>query len=84
MLLALDTQLHPVIGWRLLLPVFAAAILGGIGRPYGAIAGGMVIGIAQEMSTLAISPAYKPAVAFGLMVIVLIVRPKGIFAGRTA
>ncbi|MEX0921146.1 MAG: branched-chain amino acid ABC transporter permease [Rhodovibrionaceae bacterium] len=83
MFLALDTQLHPVIGWRLLLPIFAAAILGGIGRPYGAIAGGLVIGLAQELSTLAISPAYKPAVAFALMVVVLIVRPKGIFAGRS-
>ncbi len=83
MLLALDTQLHPVMGWRLLLPVFAAAILGGIGKPYGAIAGGMVIGLAQELSTLVISPAYKPAVAFALMVVVLIVRPKGIFSGRS-
>ena len=80
--LAMDTRLHPVMGWRLLLPVFAAAILGGIGRPYGAIAGGMVIGIAQELSTLVVSPAYKPAVAFAIMVVMLIVRPTGLFGGR--
>ncbi len=79
--LAIDTQLHPVMGWRLLLPLFAAAILGGIGKPYGAIAGGMVIGIAQEMSTLVITPDYKPAVAFALMVIMLLVRPTGLLGG---
>lgn len=79
--LAMDTQLHPTMGWRLLLSVFAAAILGGIGKPYGAVAGGMVIGIAGEMSTLFLSPAYKSAVAFALLVTMLIVRPKGLFGG---
>ena len=81
--LGLDTRLHPEMGWTLLLPIFAAAILGGIGKPYGAIAGGMVIGIAQEMSTLWIAPAYKPAVAFAILVVMLIVRPTGLFAGRS-
>jgi branched-chain amino acid transport system permease protein/neutral amino acid transport system permease protein len=80
--LGMDTRLHPVMGWRILLPVFAAAILGGIGRPYGAIIGGLVIGLAQEYSTTVISPSYKPAVAFALMVLMLIVRPTGLFAGR--
>lgn len=80
--LAIDTHLHPVMGWKMLLPLFAAAILGGIGKPYGAIAGGMVIGIAQEMSTLTFSPAYKPAVAFALMVFMLVLRPAGLFGAR--
>ncbi|MBB4265040.1 branched-chain amino acid ABC transporter permease [Roseospira visakhapatnamensis] len=80
--LAMDTRLHPVMGWSVLLPVFAAAILGGIGRPYGAIAGGMVIGMAMELSTMIIDPTYKPAVAFGLMVLMLIVRPQGLFKGN--
>ncbi len=80
--LGLDTRLHPLMGWRLLLDVFAAAILGGIGRPYGAIVGGLVIGIAEEMSTLVFSPAYKPAVAFAILVVLLIVRPTGLFGGR--
>jgi branched-chain amino acid transport system permease protein/neutral amino acid transport system permease protein len=81
--LGLDTRLHPIMGWKLLLPVFAAAIFGGIGKPYGAIAGALVIGIAQEMSTLVIEPSYKPAVAFGLMVIMLIWRPTGLFRGKS-
>ena len=79
--LGIDTRLHPVMGWTTLLPVFAAAILGGIGRPYGAIVGGMIIGISMEMSTLFISAAYKPAVAFAIMVVMLIFRPQGIFKG---
>lgn len=80
-MLGMDTRLHPVMGWNMLLPLFAAAIVGGIGRPYGAIAGGMLIGVAMEMSTLFIEPAYKPAVAFAIMVMMLILRPQGIFKG---
>lgn len=76
--LGMDTRLQPDLGWNLLLPVFAAAIIGGIGRPYGAIMGAMVVGIAGEMSTLVIVPSYKPAVAFAIMVLVLILRPSGI------
>lgn len=81
--LGLDTRLHPEMGWTLLLPIFAAVILGGIGKPYGAIVGGLVIGIAQEASAYVISPAYKPAVAFAILVIMLIFRPTGLFAGRS-
>jgi len=82
--LGLDTRLHPVMGWTLLLPIFAATILGGIGKPYGAILGGLVVGIAQEVSTLVIEPDYKPAVAFAIMVIMLIVRPTGLLGGRSS
>ena len=80
--LGMDTRLNPIMGWRLLLPVFAAAILGGIGNYYGAIVGGVIIGVVQEISTLFISPAYKPAVAFAIMVIMLVARPTGIFGGK--
>ena len=80
--LGMDTRLHPVMGWRVLLPIFAAAILGGIGRPYGAIVGGLVIGLAQEYSTVFLDPPYKPAVAFAIMILMLIVKPTGLFGGR--
>lgn len=80
--LGLDTQLNPTMGWRLLLPIFASAILGGIGSPYGAIVGGLIIGLASELSTLILSPAYKSAVAFAILVLMLIVRPTGLFGGR--
>ncbi|HDI11728.1 MAG TPA: branched-chain amino acid ABC transporter permease, partial [Candidatus Acetothermia bacterium] len=57
-------------------------VLGGIGSPYGAMAGGMLIGITQELSTAFISTAYKPAVAFGILVLMLILRPQGLFGRR--
>jgi branched-chain amino acid transport system permease protein/neutral amino acid transport system permease protein len=80
--LGMDTRLNPLLGWNLLLPVFAAALLGGIGKPYGAIAGGFLIGIASEVSTMFLEPVYKPAVAFALIVVLLIVRPTGLMRGR--
>ena len=80
--LGMDTRLNPIMGWRLLLPVFAAAILGGIGSFYGAILGGLTIGIVQELSTVFITPAYKPAVAFAIMVVMLVFRPRGIMGGK--
>ena len=81
-LLAFDTHLTPVMGWNLLLPLFAAVILGGIGSPYGAMFGGLVIGISQEMSTLIISASYKPAVAFTIMILMLIIRPSGLMGKK--
>lgn len=88
-LLGYDTQLKPMMGFEILLPIFAAAILGGIGSPYGAMAGGLVIGIAQELVAFPwlgtgplISPSYKEGVAFAIMVIMLIWRPSGLFKGR--
>ncbi len=87
--LGMDTQLTGTMGWNLLLPVFAAAILGGIGRPFGAIAGGMVIGLAEELSSYPwltdaplLAPSYKTGVAFAMMVALLIWRPSGLFGGR--
>jgi branched-chain amino acid transport system permease protein/neutral amino acid transport system permease protein len=80
--LGMDTRLNPLLGWNVLLPVFAAALLGGIGKPYGAVAGGFVIGIATEVSTMFMAPVYKPAVAFALIVILLIVRPTGLMRGQ--
>lgn len=79
----LTVQILPEMGFNLLLFLFAAAILGGVGSIYGAILGGMVIGIAADLSVLFISPAYKPAVAFTLMILVLLIRPSGILGEKT-
>ncbi len=86
---ALNTSAHPNLGWNLLLPMFAAAVLGGIGKPMGAMAGGFIIGMAEELSSYhwigddaLISPSYKTAVAFVIMVGLLIFRPQGLFKGR--
>lgn len=80
--LAMDTHLIPVMGWNLLLPMFAAVILGGIGSPYGAMFGGLVIGISQEMSTLFISASYKPGVAFTIMILMLLIKPSGLMGRK--
>ena len=81
--LAIDSRLTTMMGWSALLPVFAAAILGGLGRPYGAILGGMSIGIVSELSTAVIDPSYKPAVAFVVMILMLVVRPTGLLGARS-
>jgi neutral amino acid transport system permease protein len=80
-MLGLVEAVRPNMGWFLILPLFASVILGGIGNPYGAIAGAFVIGIAQELSTYIIRPEYKQGVALLIMVLVLLVRPQGLFKG---
>ncbi len=82
-LYAMDVQLHPGLGWNFLLPLFAATILGTIGNMYGALLGGLIIGVVQQLSTAFLLPTYKPAVAFLFMILVLLIRPKGIFGGRS-
>ncbi len=81
-LMGIEAQLLPQMGWSFLIPFFAAAILGGIGNPYGAFVGAMIVGICQQVSTAFLSPAYKPAVAFVIMILVLLVRPRGLM-GRS-
>ena len=81
-LYGIDVQLHPYMGWNFLIPLFAATILGTVGNIYGALVGGLVIGVAQQVSTAFMMPTYKPAVAFILMILILLVRPKGIFGGK--
>lgn len=79
------TTLEPTAGFNELFLFFAAVILGGIGRPYGAMLGALIIGLATEMSGMFVDAAYKTAIAFAILVIVLLVRPEGIFAvkGKT-
>jgi neutral amino acid transport system permease protein len=74
----------PNFGFALLLPIFAAVVLGGIGSAYGALVGGLALGLAMEVSTWnalagGAPPVYKPVVAFGILVLVLLVRPQGVF-----
>ena len=80
-LYALIQTARPNMGWFLIMPMFASIILGGIGNPYGAIVGAFIIGIAQEVSTYWIPTEYKVAVALVVMVLVLLVKPQGLFRG---
>jgi len=79
-----QTTFDPNFGFQLLLPIFAAVVLGGIGSAYGALAGGLVLGIATELSTWpslfgGVNPVYKPVVAFVVLAAALLVRPQGLF-----
>ncbi|WP_053948771.1 branched-chain amino acid ABC transporter permease [Halolamina sediminis] len=69
------------VGWRLLLLVFSGVILGGIGSVYGAIGGGIIIGIASRLSLVWIPSDFARVVAFAVMILVLLYRPSGLFSG---
>ncbi|HKH15482.1 MAG TPA: branched-chain amino acid ABC transporter permease [Solirubrobacterales bacterium] len=73
------TQLQPELGFELLLPIFAAVVVGGIGNAFGALAGGVALGLVIEWSTLFIDSRWKTAIGFVVLILVLIIRPQGIF-----
>ena len=81
MMFGVKAVVMPELGWELLIPAFAAMILGGIGSPAGAVAGGVLLGIASELSVPLVGPSYKIAVAFAVLLLVLLVRPRGL-AGK--
>jgi branched-chain amino acid transport system permease protein len=70
-------------GWRLLLFIFSGVILGGIGSVYGAIGGGILIGIASRMALIWIPSGFARVAAFTVMILVLLYRPSGLFSGVT-
>ena len=72
--------LTPTIGFTFLVVVFAASVIGGLGRPYGTMAGALIIGLAMEVSAAYIPAEYKTSVAFILLILTLLVRPSGLFA----
>ncbi|HEX2240486.1 MAG TPA: branched-chain amino acid ABC transporter permease [Actinomycetota bacterium] len=79
MMLGIKTIVSPEFGWEMLLPSFTAAILGGIGSPAGAVLAGLVLGVAKEISTPVVGFTYKIALAFIIMLGVLLIRPRGLF-----
>lgn len=81
----LNASLHPERGFFVLLAIFAAVILGGIGSAYGAMAGGLVIGLAYEATPYipGLDAGYKFATTFVIMILILLVKPEGIFGGST-
>ncbi|HEV8594244.1 MAG TPA: branched-chain amino acid ABC transporter permease [Thermoplasmata archaeon] len=96
-LLGVALDVRTTLGFNVLLFVFAAVIVGGLGSPYGAMLGGMVVGIAQELSVaflawlgrpdvldLSFATAYKPIAAFAIMIIVLLIRPGGLAGGKVS
>ncbi|MET0256952.1 MAG: branched-chain amino acid ABC transporter permease [Methylobacterium sp.] len=79
LILGMKTVVTPDMGWNMLLPSFAAAVLGGIGHPLGAVVAGVLLGVVQELATPFVGFTYKIAVAFAVLMLVLLVRPRGLF-----
>ncbi|WP_086072920.1 branched-chain amino acid ABC transporter permease [Bordetella genomosp. 9] len=73
------TVVYPDAGWNMLLPAFAAAVVGGLGNPLGAVMGALLLGLLQELSTPFVGFVYKIALGYVFMMIVLLLRPRGLF-----
>lgn len=82
-MLGLVVQIRPTMGAELLLPLFAAAILGGIGSVPGALLGGLIVGLAEAATVQWVGAEWRAAVAFILLIAMLLLRPAGLF-GRPA
>jgi len=82
-LYGMTVQLRPELGFSLILPLFAAAILGGAGSLYGAVIGGLVVGLSENLSVMIIPTTYKPAVPFLLILAILFFKPEGLFGERS-
>ncbi len=79
-LLAMDTNLEPTMGLTNLIKAFAAVLVGGAGNVWGALLGGLFIGIAENLSVAFFSPGYKDFISFAAIILVLLFRPRGLFA----
>jgi branched-chain amino acid transport system permease protein len=81
-LIGLTVQVRPLLGFELLLPLFAAVILGGVGSVWGALAGSLVVGLAEALAVPLIGGEYRAAVAFLVLIAVLVLRPAGLGGAR--
>lgn len=82
-MLGIDSNINPTMGFLFLIPIFAAVILGGIGDPVGAVVGGYALGIGQNLSIIFIPSEYTPAFALLILIIGLLTRPSGLFGEAT-
>jgi branched-chain amino acid transport system permease protein len=82
MLIGLDTSIDPLTGFRVILSVFAAAVVGGLGSIPGAALGALVVGIGEEMAGVLLEPAYRTVTAFLAILLVLTLRPQGLLGRR--
>ncbi|MDA9503920.1 hypothetical protein XI09_03735 [Bradyrhizobium sp. CCBAU 11386] len=83
-LAGLDRTVDPLLGWNYQIPVFAAAILGGLGSPLGAVVGALLIGLAEELSTLVLPVNDRQVVSFAIILVLLLIRTQGLFGRRAA
>lgn len=79
----ITVQLRPTMGAELLLPLFAAVILGGIGSVWGSVVGGLLVGLTESLSVAVVGAEYRTASAFIVLIVILMIRPNGIFGERS-
>jgi branched-subunit amino acid ABC-type transport system permease component len=77
-----ETTLSPTTGFNELFIIFGAVILGGLGRPYGAMLGALVVGVLTEVAGQYMNAAYKTSIAFAFVIVLLLFRPQGLFAAK--
>jgi branched-chain amino acid transport system permease protein len=82
MLIGLDTSIDPLTGFRAMLSIFAAAVVGGLGSIPGAVVGALTVGIGEEFATMLLAPSYRSVVGFLAILLVLVIRPRGILGQR--
>ena len=80
--LGVSEQLQFDMGFKLLLLIFAAVVLGGLGSAYGAMVGGFIVGVVVEVSTFWVATEFKTAVGLGVLILMLLLRPQGILGSR--
>jgi branched-chain amino acid transport system permease protein len=78
-MVGIDSAIDPLMGFKLILSIFAAAILGGIGSATAAAGGAFFVGLAEEVSTIWLPATYKSAIGFAMIVFILLFRPAGLF-----
>jgi branched-subunit amino acid ABC-type transport system permease component len=72
------------LGALFLIPMIAAAVIGGVGQPYGAMLGGLIVGVSSELAGAVTDPSYKDVVAFLILILFLLIRPRGLFGSATS
>jgi len=81
-LIGLDTNLQPTMGFNITVKAFAAVVLGGLGSVPGAIVGGFLIGVAENLGVWFIPPVWKDTIAYGILILMLFLKPSGIFGKK--
>lgn len=81
-LIGMDVALQPTMGFVIMVKSYAAVVLGGLGNVVGAVIGSFIIGIAENIGVWVIPPVWKDAIAYGILVIMLFIRPTGLFGKK--
>ena len=80
-LMGMRGTIYSDMGWQITLLILSAAVMGGLGSFYGVMVGAVLIGLGMDLSVIFINPAYRFAVAFAVIIVVLVVKPRGILGG---